>query len=242
MSTEQADTPVDTSSPTYGASKHYDAHYYAWQNANIDIKTKFKVKRFAKYVKPTDTVLDFGCAGGALIAALPGARKIGVELNDVARTAAEQEYGIEGYKNLADVPDGIADVIISNHTLEHIAAPYDALCQLLPKLKADGRLVLVLPIDDWRALRKYDPKDINRHLYTWSPMNIGHLLDEAGYRPQEIYVVRRTLMRRPDLFGKLPEPLFEAASTFFSVVRHRQELVAVSVPASALPGQSGPRD
>lgn len=219
--------------PTYGASSHYDARYYAWQNANIDIKTRFKVKRFIRYVRPTDTVLDFGCAGGALLAALPGARRIGVELNDVARHAAEEEYGIEGYKDLADVPDGVADVVISNHTLEHITAPYDALCQLRPKIKPGGRLVLVLPIDDWRALRRYDPADINRHLYTWSPMNIGHLLDEAGYRPTDIYVVRRTLMRALDKFAKLPGPLFEAASAFFSVVRHRQELVAVAVLASA---------
>jgi SAM-dependent methyltransferase len=214
--------------PSYGASDHYDARYFAWQNANIDIKTRFKVKKFAPYVRPTDTVLDFGCAGGALIAALPGARRIGVEINDVARESAVREYGIEAYRDLADVPDGVADVIVSNHTLEHIAAPYDALRQLRPKLKPGGRLVLVLPIDDWRALRRYDPTDINRHLYTWSPMNIGHLLDEAGYVPEDIHVVRRTLMRGLDKIAKLPEPLFEAVSYLYSVVRHRQELVAVA--------------
>ena len=216
--------------PTYGASVHYDADYFAWQNSNIDLKTKIKVKRFSPYIEPTDTVLDFGCAGGAMIAALPGARKIGVELNDVARASAVKNFGVEAYRNLSDVPDGVADVIVSNHTLEHIAAPYDALRQLLPKLKPSGRLVLVLPIDDWRVLRRYDPKDINRHLYTWTPMNIGHLLDEAGYRPEEIRIIHRTLMRGFDRLAKLPEPVFEAVSWFYSHARHRQELLVTARP------------
>src|SRR5215212_4085957 len=105
-----------TTNPTYGASEHYNADYYTWQNANIDIKTKIKVGRFVPYVRPTDTVLDFGSAGGWMIAALSGARKIGVELNDVAREASVRDHGIEAYKNLADVPDAVADVIVSNHT------------------------------------------------------------------------------------------------------------------------------
>jgi SAM-dependent methyltransferase len=219
---------TNETAPTYGASKHYDAEYLAWQHANIDIKTKIKVKRFAPYVQPTDTVLDFGSSAGWMIAALPGARKIGVELNDVAREQSVREHGIEAYKNLADVPDGIADVIVSNHTLEHIAKPYDALQQLAPKLKPGGLLVLVLPIDDWRAQRRYDPTDINRHLYTWTPLNLGHLLDESGYRVEEMRIIHRTLMRGLDKFHRLPEPVFEAVSWLYSHVRHRQELLATA--------------
>jgi SAM-dependent methyltransferase len=119
----------------------------------------------APYVRPTDTVLDFGCAGGGMLGGLPGARKIGVEISDVERTAAMRDHGVEAYKTLAEVPDGIVDVVVSNHTLEHLAGLYDALCQLKPKLKPDGLLVLVLPIDDWRAQRTWDSNDINRHLY-----------------------------------------------------------------------------
>jgi SAM-dependent methyltransferase len=214
--------------PSYGASTHYDAAYLAWQHANIDIKTKIKVKRFAPFIKPTDTVIDFGSAAGWMIAALPGARKIGVELNDVAREKSMQEHGIEAYKNLADVPDRIADVVVSNHTLEHIAGPYDALQQITHKLKPGGLLVLVLPIDDWRAQRRYDPTDINRHLYTWTPLNLGNLLDEAGYNVECMRIIHRTLMRGLDKFYRLPGPMFEAVSWFYSHVRHRQELLATA--------------
>jgi SAM-dependent methyltransferase len=217
--------------PAYGASDHYDAAYFAWQNQHIDVKTRIKVARFAPYVRPTDTVLDFGCAGGGLLAALPGARKIGVEINDVARQAAERDHGLEVYKTLDEVADATVDVIVSNHTLEHLAAPFEALRQLRPKLKPNGRLVLVLPIDDWRAQRRYDPSDINRHLYTWTPLNLGHLLNEAGYRPQEIRIIHRTLMRGFDKFARLPRPAFEAISWLYSQLRHRHELLATARPA-----------
>lgn len=224
---------MDASSPaapSYGASDHYDADYFAWQNQHIDLKSRIKVRRFAPYVRPADTVLDFGCAGGGMLGALPGARKIGVEINDVARQAAASDYGIEGYKSLAEVPDGVADVVVSNHTLEHIAAPFDALCQLKSKLKPNGLLVLVLPIDDWRAQRRWDSHDINRHLYTWTPLNLGNLLDEAGFRPEEMRIIHRTLMRGVDKFAKLPDPLFEGVSWLYSHLRHRQELLATARP------------
>lgn len=222
-------TPPTTSPQTgYGSSAHYDAAYFAWQNADVEIKTRVKVGTFAPYLRDTDTVLDFGCAGGGMLAALPGARKIGVELNDVARASAIAEHGIEAYKSLDVAPDNLADVIVSNHTLEHLCSPYEALVQLRGKLRPGGRLVLVLPIDDWRAQRRWDPMDINRHLYTWSPMNLGNLLDEAGWRPVEIRVIHRTLMRRLATFAALPAPLFEAARWAFSVLRHRREVLAVA--------------
>lgn len=215
--------------PSYGASEHYDAKYFAWQNADADIKTRIKVGKFAPFIRATDTVLDFGSAGGAMLAALPGGRKIGVELNDVARASSER-LGLETYKTLDQVPDGTADVVTSSHTLEHLAAPFDALVQIRPKIKPGGRLVLVLPIDDWRAQRQYDPDDINRHLYTWTPLNIGHLLDESGYRPEHIRVIHRTVMRRLDRFARLPGPAFDAACWFYSHFRHRQEVLAVARP------------
>jgi SAM-dependent methyltransferase len=217
----------------YGESAHYDAAYFAWQTENIDAKTRIKVRRFAPYIAPSDTVLDFGCAGGAMLAALPGKRKIGVEINDVARELAAKEYGLEVYRSLDVTPDGVADVIVSNHTLEHLASPFEALRQLRSKLKPTGKLVLVLPIDDWRAQRRWHPNDINRHLYTWSPLNLGNLLDEAGWRPGEMRIIRRTLMRGFARFATLPRPFFEAISWGYSVLRHRQELLSVATLAQA---------
>lgn len=215
-------------SPEYGDSAHYDEKYFAWQSQSIDIKARRKVRTFQPYVKPTDIVLDFGCAGGSLVGGLRAARRIGVEINDVARAAAVEQYRIEGYRSLAEVADGSVDVVVTNHTLEHLASPYEALLQIAPKLKPGGKLVIVVPIDDWRAQRRWYPGDVNRHLFTWTPLNLGNLLDEAGYAVQEQRIIRRTIMRGHDLYAKLPEPIFDFVRWVYSVVRHRQHLLMVA--------------
>lgn len=218
-----------TDASNYGASPHYDANYFRWQSRDAAAKVRVRAKIFAPHISQHDSVLDFGCAGGALLAALPGGRKIGVEINDVARSAAEQQFGLDVVKTLADVPEHSVDVVVSSHTLEHIASPFEALRSLRSVLKPGGRLVLLLPIDDWRSQRRWRENDINRHLYTWTPMNIGHLLTEAGFQPMSIRVIHRTFMRG---FGwlnrRLPGPAYEAVSWLYSHVRHRQELLALA--------------
>lgn len=216
--------------PAYGASQHYDADYFAWQNAGIDVKVRVKVTRFAPYIHPSDTVLDFGCAGGGLLGALTAARKIGVEINPTARESAVRDYGIEAYPTLADAPDGVADVVISNHALEHIPSPIEALAQMRPKLKPGGQLVLVLPIDDWRAQKRYDPSDINHHLYTWTPLLLGNALTEAGYRvsPADFTIIHHAFMRGYDkISAKLPDEVFYRLCQGWSFVARRRELRAV---------------
>src|SRR4029450_8428444 len=155
-----------TASPDYGDSQHYDAHYFQWQDTNIDLKTQGKVSSFKPYVRPTDVLLDFGCAGGNLLAGLPAARRIGVEINDLARAAAIERFGIEAYRTLAEVEPGIVDVVITNHTLEHLASPYEALLQIRPTLKPGGKLVIIVPIDDWRGQKRGGAGGSNPPLFT----------------------------------------------------------------------------
>ena len=69
-------------------------------------------------------VLDFGCGGGYIISSLTCKRRIGIEINEIARQEAA-EKGIEVYKYSNEVPDDSCDLIISNHALEHVSAPYE---------------------------------------------------------------------------------------------------------------------
>jgi SAM-dependent methyltransferase len=229
-----AELPLDQASSigAYGESQHYDAKYFAWQNKHADIKARLKVERIAPYVRPCDTVIDFGSAGGEMLAGLPGSRKIGIEVSDVARAASQRKFGLELYKRIDDVPDGVADTIVTNHTLEHLASPHEALRLLIPKFKPGGKLVVVVPIEGWQspASRAWKAGDVNRHLYTWTPMNMGNLLHDAGYDPLEIRVVHRALMRHFDKFARLPTPVFVSLQWAWAFVRHQHELIAVAHP------------
>ena len=218
--------------PAYGASEHYDADYFAWQNSSVNVKVRYKSVLFGQHITPTDVVADFGCAGGSLLDSLACERRIGIEINPAARAAAG-ERGVETFATLADVPNNVADVVISSHTLEHIPDPYTALQEVRTKIKPGGKLVLLLPIDDWRKGRVYRSDDVNHHLYTWTPLLLGNLLTEAGYSVQadDLVIVRHALMRHFDKFDAvLPRRAFDWLCKAWAYVRHSQEIVAVARP------------
>lgn len=164
-----------------GAQDHYDADYFAWQNASGARWASYDARKFASYVAPGDAVLDFGCGGGNILAALNAREKMGVEINPAARHYAAGR-GIVAVATLDQVPDGTFDVVISHHALEHTEAPLDVLRTIARKLRPGGRAVFVVPCERYDTNFKTD--DIDQHLYTWSPRNLGNLFLRAGFHVQ----------------------------------------------------------
>ncbi len=76
-------------------------------------------------------------------------------------------------------------------------------------LKPGGRIVLRLPLDDWRAQRD-QADDGNHHLYTWTPRLIANLLREAGFQVERAEVVTYAWPpRSAELVHRLPRRLFD---------------------------------
>lgn len=159
------------------ASRHYDQTYFSWQSAIGEFGGWANAPLFSTYIKPGDTVLDFGCSGGWLLKNISCQRRLGVETNPVAAEVA-RDNGIELYNSVQEVQD-LADVIISNHALEHVLHPLYELTTLKSKLRKEGRAVFIVPCENIKGA--YTPGDINHHLYTWNPMCLGNLFTEAGY-------------------------------------------------------------
>jgi SAM-dependent methyltransferase len=156
--------------------KYYDRSYFDWQKEIGSFGGWAELIKFECFIKPEMNVIDFGCGGGYLLNKINCKEKIGVEINDVARKNLDG-FGIKSFKYLQDVPDNWADCVISNHALEHIQAPFNHILLLKEKLRKGGKIIFVVPNDSC----KYKPNDINQHLYSWSPMNIGNLFKDAGY-------------------------------------------------------------
>lgn len=154
--------------------------YFRYQSRNAALMAAHVAAKFSRYVRPSDTVVDFGCGGGYVLSALSCTRRLGVEINPAARKAA-QANGVTCCESLDGIDDSIADVAIAHHSLEHVACPLEVLVDLRCKLKPAGLLVLVAPIDDWRVQRDYERNNLNHHLYTWTPLLLGNLLAEAGF-------------------------------------------------------------
>ncbi|MDB5248358.1 MAG: hypothetical protein JWQ40_2752 [Segetibacter sp.] len=161
--------------------QYYNEDYFEYQKGHGEFAAEAMQGFFQPYIKETDKVLDFGSGGGFLLQKLNAKEKLGIEINPSARNFANT-LNVPSVSSISDVADGWADVLISSHALEHTRSPFEILTQLKSKLKKGGSVVFIVPHE---TKYKFDNKDINKHLYTWSEMNIGNLFGEAGFKVVE---------------------------------------------------------
>jgi SAM-dependent methyltransferase len=208
--------------------------YFDWQKRKATlVSTEIDAFKYAPHVTPTDTVVDFGCGAGHMVARLNAARRVGIEPNPYARAEAA-EQGIEVVASAREVEAGVADVVLSHHALEHALAPWAELVELRRILKPGGRLVLWLPLDDWRRSwqRRATGPDENHHLYTWTPRLLWNLLAEAGYDVIEVRVVAHAWPPSRELLWRaLPERAFHAIARAWSVLRRERQVLAIATPS-----------
>lgn len=162
---------------------YYNKDYFAWQKKYGEFGGSANLIKFAAHIKPTDNVIDFGCGGGYLLKNIECRSKVGIEINPAARKIA-RENGIKVHASLNAVPEAWANVIISNHVLEHVEAPLDTLRLVYKKVKHGGKVVFVVPCE--RYTRQYTIGETSQHLYTWSPLNLGNLFAKAGFEIEEV--------------------------------------------------------
>src|SRR5262249_15660473 len=180
---EPAEQPVKTASASVSvrpqsARSPYGREYFEWQSEIGRFGGWANVPKFSEFIRPQMKVLDFGCGGGYLLANISCREKLGIELNPVARLEAQRQ-GIPAVASVADVQNDLADLIISNHVLEHCQYPLEELVELFAKARREGMVVFVVPCESIRNRRRLD--DPNHHLYTWSPMSAANLFAEAGF-------------------------------------------------------------
>jgi SAM-dependent methyltransferase len=219
--------------PSYGASAHYEGKqgeiYFARQNIKAHIGGKIEARKFAGFIREQDSVLDFGCGGGFTLRNIPCLRRAGVEINPSAQAVAAAN-GLECFGDLAEIPDNAFDVVFSNHSLEHVPNPILALKEMRRVLKPGGKLLLVLPIDDWRRQKTFRPGDVDHHLFTWTPQLLGNCLVEAGFDPRHLSPRVLTHAWFPGcrrVFAVFPRPVFDALAYVWSVVTRQRQAMAV---------------
>lgn len=127
-------------------------------------------------------VLEIGCATGELIAAFPGARRVGLDIsapNVMAARArfADVEFLAGDFRRI----DGLAgfDAVVMSDVLEHV--PDDV--EFLRDAAGLGEIVLVnLPLEDnWlNDRRRYGPDDVSGHLRRYALADGLALFERAG--------------------------------------------------------------
>jgi SAM-dependent methyltransferase len=191
---------------------------------------------FKPYVRDHDDVLEFGCGGGYLLQKLDSRMKVGIDINPAARAEAAS-LGLQVYESLDEIGDQRFSRIVTSHALEHVLNPHETLVRLRRLLKPDGLLVWLSPMDDWRRRnqRRWKPNDSDMHLYAWTPLLIGNLLDSAGYEPRSISIVTHAFP--PLAIGKrlwnVSPLLFRTAARIWAIARKQRQILAVATPLSS---------
>lgn len=219
--------------PNYGVVVRYlgeqGRDYFDWQGRQGEATAIYNKHIWQSYITRQDDVLDFGCGGGFLLHKLDARRKIGVEINPYARACA-QAQAIETYESLDEVK-GLFDKVISSHALEHVPHPWEAITEMRSRLRgAESRLILLLPLDDWRSSsqRRYQPSDVNMHLYAWTPQTLGNLLASCDLRVVEVRVIQHAWPPFSDLLWRMKPALFHSMAFLWSGLMRRRQLLAVA--------------
>ena len=154
----------------------YEKKYHEKIHHSYESDTYFEAKAFAakyKYfnnVEENAVILDYGCGFGQNIYLQRNA--IGYDVSEYALHFCKIK-GVEVTPNLEDIAEQSCDIVFSSHALEHIPTPKEALENMYNKLKSNGKLILILPVEE-HGKASFE-LDENQHLYCWNFQNINNV-------------------------------------------------------------------
>jgi SAM-dependent methyltransferase len=147
----------------------------AWEQISLA-----RAKKIQPHVKASDRVAEFGIGPGWNVAALTCASRIGVDVSTFY-AADLLARGIEFAESTDAVDDRSVDVVLCHHMLEHVAKPSVVLGEAHRTLVQGGRLLLYVPYESQRKYRRFDPEELNHHLYSWNAQTLAALVTDAGF-------------------------------------------------------------
>mmetsp|Transcript_16606 Transcript_16606/g.39855 ORF Transcript_16606/g.39855 Transcript_16606/m.39855 type:complete len:278 (-) Transcript_16606:328-1161(-) len=161
----------------------YDKTYYKYQRPMGVFGGKAKQHLFEGLLRPTDTVMDFGCGGGFVLSHMNPrqARRICVEINPFGRSDAIKQGIEQVVAHVSSVRCGTVDLAFTLSVLEHVGCPICELRRIRATLKPRGRLLVGIK-HEWKDEAFIGAKaDADHHLYTWNRKLLGNMIEAAGF-------------------------------------------------------------
>lgn len=161
--------------------KEFETHF-----RNIFLKRVQIIERF--FAEP-GKVLEIGCSVGILLTILKekGWEVWGVEPSKSANAARKR--GIKIVNKIferADLPRGYFDLIILNHTLEHLENPLNILKKARTLLKKGGKIFVDVPNFGSLSSRflgsRWPYLAPGEHLYHFEPRTLKEVIKRAGFK------------------------------------------------------------
>ncbi len=146
--------------------------------------TRIKLQR-------TSPVLDVGCGSGSF---LEGLHRLGfTNLTGIDPYIPQDSSPLPGLRILKGELQRLTDsydLIVLNHSFEHMEAQVSVLETLRQRLGVGGSLVIRIPICSSHAWREYGPDwvqlDAPRHFFLHSVKSMGLLAEKTGFRIESV--------------------------------------------------------
>lgn len=211
----------------YSGSAGYDYHQKR-VSSRTDEGQRARARYFSGFTSATDTVLDFGCATGGVLASMPAAKRVGIEVNEFSGAEAKTRLD-EVHTSLGAVGAGTVDRIVSFHAMEHVHNPFEIMSEMRRVLKPGGRMRIITPYDNivFNAQhRAWSANDRDMHLFCWTPLHMGNLLTVAGFNVREAVLSPWSEGGRVARLFRWSPPVVRAARWFKATTRGLLQVIA----------------
>ncbi len=193
-----------------------DKEYISYRKSANSFSGAADVFKFSPYLKANFCVVQLGSGGGFLLRNIYCMEKVGIENNKFARKEASNVRGIESVEKIEDLPNAWADLIISDQYLSQSKSPLNDLMALRSKLKPNGTIVFVVPHQG--PGESFKKQSAVQNLYTWNPMTLGNLFQQAGYEVVSVEAFQHKWPPEPEiLWESLGEQGFHKACQEYAV-------------------------
>lgn len=188
----QSNPQVETDEVSARYREHHGAEYLAYELENEAPFLRLQelaLKDVDFFSLPKGTVLDVGCATGALLQRLreQGWTVSGVELCSPSAKYAREVRGLNVLNTTlesARFPDSSFDVVLASHLIEHLNDPRSFVRESHRILRDGGYLFITTPNSDGFQARLFGSRwrsAIFDHLYLFSKKTLTRLLEQEGF-------------------------------------------------------------
>lgn len=167
-------------------SYHRDKEYL--ENEKL-FKNIFKKRQniISRFIKNPRIILDIGCSNGIFLDLYKNCETWGVEPSEIANRGQRVGHRIlNEYFEKAKLPQNYFDLIIMNHTLEHVKDAEIVLAKIFRLLKKGGILFIDVPNAGGLGAKimgdKWPYKLANEHTYQFSKESLSKLVSDSGFK------------------------------------------------------------
>jgi ubiquinone/menaquinone biosynthesis C-methylase UbiE len=212
----------------------YESDYHETLHKNLNTneeyykaRAKLALIKYFNNISKDSKILEFGCGLGQNIFLLKNS--VGYDISEFALDFCRKK-GINATNDLKKIPDNSFDIVFSAHVLEHLENPFHTLKEMHKKLKKDGKLILILPVEHRKKNNKnIDQMDISQHLYAWTFKTINNILLKSGFEPIENSYLYGSGYKKLLPISKINFKLYKLSTKMASVLVNSKEMKIVAI-------------